>query len=179
MKNNLYTALLEAQKSIDSVAKDSKNTFANYEYVSAETMVKECRTALLKNSIMVWRKSWSYSREAHETYRVESAFCVMHSESGEMIESVVSFPGLLRKGITADKAVACALTSSLSYFLRDLLLLPKFSAAENMDARNDVDEQSSTYTYKKVRAPSGYSGAYQSQLKNDINAKLNFTGVET
>lgn len=141
MQSNFYRALGEAQKSISGISKDSKNNFANYSYVSAEEMVRSARTALFDAGLVAWRKSWSTKLETDGTYNVKSLFFVVHPESGEAVEFDVEFPAVIRKGIPQDKAVACALTSSLSYFLRDLLLLPRFAAEENMDVRDDfIDE---------------------------------------
>lgn len=135
---NLLRALLKAQESIVGVEKKSTNKFSNYDYVSAEDMVKSARKALLESGIVSGRKSWSY-----ESDKVRSTFFLSHPESGECLEATTEFPAVARKGTPEDKALATALTSSLSYFLRDILLLPRFPKNENMDYYTDKHETDS------------------------------------
>lgn len=143
MQANLYKALLSAQKALNGVSKDSSNSFANYSYVSAEMMVRSARAVLFKNGLVLSRKSWSYALDADGAYRVSSTFVLAHPESAESIESTTEFPAVTtRKGLPADKSCAVSLTSSLSYFLRDLLLIPRYAAGENMDEYDDSDTQS-------------------------------------
>lgn len=137
MNGNLYKSLLEAQKSLTGICKDANNDFANYKYVSAEEMVKTAREVLLNNGIVVGRKSWFYAPEPDGTYKVTSFLFATHPESNERVDFTIELPAVTRKGTPQDKAVACALTSSLSYFLRDLLMLPRFDPAENMDTHDD------------------------------------------
>ncbi len=141
MQSNFYKALGEAQKSLSGISKDAKNNHANYNYVSAEEMVKASRAALFHAGLVAGRKSWAIKLEADGAYNVKSLFFVVHAESGESLEFEAEFPAVMRKGMPQDKAVACALTSCLSYFLRDLLLLPRFSAEENMDVHNDFTDE--------------------------------------
>ena len=129
---NLHAALLKAQKSVDGVQKKSTNKFSNYDYVSAEDMVVSARRALLGAGLVAGRKAWEYANN-----RVYCTYFVSHPESGEEMFGATQFPVVERKGTPNDKAVATALTSSLSYFLRDILLLPRFSKSENMDFYND------------------------------------------
>ena len=129
---NLQAALLKAQQSLDGVQKKSTNSFSNYDYVSAEDMVTNARKALLQAGLVAGRKAWSYEKD-----KVKCTFFIAHPDSGEEITGATEFPSVARKGTPEDKALATALTSSLSYFLRDILLLPRFSKSENMDYYED------------------------------------------
>ena len=91
-------------------------------------MVTSARKALHHGGLIAGRKAWKY-----EDGKVKCRFFVAHPDSGEELEGVTEFPSVQRKGTPEDKAIATALTSSLSYFLRDILLLPRFSKSENMD----------------------------------------------
>ena len=62
-------------------------------------------------------------------------FELCHPASGESQTDKADFPAQLKKGTPLDKAVAAALTTSLAYWLRDLLLIPRVD--HEMDKRND------------------------------------------
>jgi hypothetical protein len=82
----------------------------------------------------------------------------LHSSNDSVVMGRVPFPIIGTNGKGDDKAVATALTSSLSYFLRDLLLVPKSDdAAElvrapEMDARDDRTAQTKIAKPAKKRA---------------------------
>jgi hypothetical protein len=59
-----------------------------------------------------------------------------HPASGEVETYHYSFPAIPEKGRPLDKAVAASLTSSMGYWLRDLLLLPRGNEL-SMDNRDD------------------------------------------
>lgn len=130
---NLAEALVLAQSSIDRVAKSSANSFHKYAYTSADTMIAATRSALAVAGLAVRRESWSIT--ADERY-VESVFAIMYGPTGETRTDRVAWPIVAEKGRPVDKALAGALTTSLSYWLRDLLLLPRDDDAE-MDRRDD------------------------------------------
>jgi len=61
---------------------------------------------------------------------------------------MIEFPAIEKKGTPADKAVAAALTTSLNYFLRDLLMIPR-SEEFDMDKTDDTSYLPSP-TFKSV-----------------------------
>jgi hypothetical protein len=130
----LYEALLRAQTSLSSVLKDARNSFSNYNYVSSESMILEARAALLKEGLVLRRSSWHFD-QGGTIPTVSMRFVLAHPESGQMTEDEAQFPVIEKKGTPSDKALAAALTSGLSYYLRDLLLLAR--SDEEMDKRND------------------------------------------
>jgi hypothetical protein len=130
---SLFAALLEAQRAIGSVGKDSRNDFHKYRYVSAEAMISACRSALSDGGLTVRRRSWELSPDG---LFVVSKFEIAYALTGESTTDTVPWAIVVEKGKPADKALASALTTSLSYWLRDLLLLPR-EEEDAMDQRND------------------------------------------
>ncbi len=118
MNTNLYTALLEAQRSLTSVHKDAKNDWGKYGYTSAEEMISQCRKALIDSGLCLARTNWSLAES-----KVHSHFCLTHAESGEHLEFGNEM--LVVSSKNPDKSVLAALTTSLNYALRDLLLIPR------------------------------------------------------
>ena len=131
----LATALLAAQRALPSVAKDAKNSFHHYSYVSAEGMIGACREVLHGAGLAVRRAGWKFDGTP-EGGIVTSTFILTHAASGETANDEVTWPAIPEKGRPIDKALAGALTSSLGYYLRDLLLVPREDEAE-MDRRDD------------------------------------------
>jgi len=64
-------------------------------------------------------------------------YTVAHKDGGAF-ECATSTPAIEEKGRPRDKAVATALTYSLGYFLRGLLLLPRVDEATDVDRRDDT-----------------------------------------
>tara|TARA_R100001510_G_scaffold32925_1_gene29401 strand:- start:4935 stop:5633 length:699 start_codon:yes stop_codon:yes gene_type:complete len=119
----LQQALLNAQKSVSNVGKDAKNSFANYDYVSAEAMIISCRKALHKSGLSFARTNWEM-RNSEIGLTVFSKYVLTHAESGEQIEMVneMIVPPNQKQ---LDKAVLAALTTGLNYTLRDMLMIPR------------------------------------------------------
>lgn len=132
VNKSLEQALLAAQQNIEGVGKGSYNGYSKYKYTSAEEMLTACRTALHSAGLTVRRTCFCYDEKLDVTSTVRLA----HADSKEHEESIIVFPAIIKKGTPADKAIAAALTTSLSYYLRDLLLLPR-SEEFDMDKRDD------------------------------------------
>lgn len=132
----LATALLAAQKALPSVGKDSKNSFHHYAYTSAEGMISSCREALHNAGLTLRRAGWKFDGTP-EGGLVHSQFILAHGVSGESATDEVTWICVPEKGRPLDKALAGALTSSLGYYLRDLLLVPREDESE-MDRRDDT-----------------------------------------
>lgn len=130
---SLSAALLVAQRAVGSVGKDSRNDFHRYRYVSAEAMISACRAALAEGGLTVRRRAWEISDDGAF---VVSKFEVSYALTGESTVDTVPWYAVVEKGKPADKALASALTTSLSYWLRDLLLIPR-EDEETMDNRDD------------------------------------------
>lgn len=129
-------ALVAAQLTMQSVAKDSTNSFHKYKYASADDVIAAARVALNNQGLALIR-SWSIKFNEAGIW-VDSQFSLVHDGSfGVFNAGTVPFPVIEDKGRPLDKALAGALTSSLAYFLRDLLLIPK-DDADQMDRRDDT-----------------------------------------
>jgi hypothetical protein len=143
---NLASALLAAQKALPSVGKDAKNSFHHYSYVSAEAMISACRDALHGAGLTVRRAGWKFDGSP-EGGIVNSTFVLTHGPTGESVSDEIAWICVPEKGRPIDKAMAGALTSSLGYYLRDLLLVPREDESE-MDRRDDTK-----YEPRKAAAP--------------------------
>ena len=133
----LAAALLVAQRSLQAVEKDATNSFHRYAYVSAEQMIGAARSALHSAGLVVFRREWNLREDGVSVFSLVE---VAHPDSGERMLCDFCFPVVCEKGRPIDKAVAGALTTSLSYFLRDLLLVPREDEGA-MDRRDDRPTQ--------------------------------------
>lgn len=145
----LAEALLQAQLAIRSVAKNARNEFSRYDYASADSIMGEARDALHSAGLVALRTGWTYTPVAHEHLKDEekggiltglliSKHRIIHAESGESTDDESMYPVIIAKGKPEDKGLAAALTTSLAYWLRDILLLPR--GLPEVDARDDLDE---------------------------------------
>ena len=137
-------SLVGAQREIKGVGKDAKNAFQNYDYVSAEAIVMASRLALNAHGLTLDREYTIIDPQAVEPLCpiLHSTFVLRHGETGSELVRTTLWYILEGKGRPIDKALAGALTSSLAYFLRDLLLIPKKEEAESLDRRDDRDAPS-------------------------------------
>ena len=163
MKNKLIQALLNAQLSVAGVQKNARNDFAKYDYVSADGMVGQLRLSLLNNGLVFFRRSWSLNNG-----QVHSVFVLSHPESGESEESAVSMPVVETKGRPADKAVLGALTTCLSYVLRDLLLVPRVDELEIDNRSNDDVLSKPKVAPAPASAPSTVGGSEADAVLEEV-----------
>ncbi len=133
-------ALLEAQRAVKPVQKDSRNDHTGYDYASAEAIITESRSALIGAGLVARRSAWTIgTKNECNVSMVEMTFILSHPESAEQSSHVIQFPAQERKGTPLDKAVAAALTSGQAYWLRDLLLIPRVD--HEMDKADDSGYQ--------------------------------------
>lgn len=135
----LYAALARAVAKAQAVAKGSENSFHRYKYASAEALIEEARGALAAEGISVMPISSALSPHAGESghfANVVVTYRVAHKDGGS-VDCNASTPAIREKGRPEDKAVATALTYSLGYFLRTLLMLPRVDAEHDVDQRDD------------------------------------------
>lgn len=139
--DTLAAALLRAQREIEAAAKDSNNKFHGYKYVSADAMVEHARSVLHENGLAFSQVGVSrIGDENAEPRHVEWMLCryrLWHSATGTWMEVEHHMPAVPEKGRPHDKAVCGAMTVSLSYALRGLLLIPREDENEP-DKRNDA-----------------------------------------
>lgn len=114
----------------------------SFKYAGSDHVVAVARDALHESGIAVTRVEYLH-REHTGTARgvLDSLFRVAHT-SGEFFEvTFEDWPVLMGAGRTMDVALRIALTGSVGYFLRDLLLLPRLPEDDpehgGLDERED------------------------------------------
>lgn len=139
----LAAALGKAQAACKPVSHDAHNTHQNYAYTSSEAIIAEGKQALASAglSLLPVRQSLNgWERHGEDRFELERHFLLLHS-SGETLPLCVHWPVCPGKGRPLDKATAAAATLSLSYLLRDLLLMPRVDPADEVNARDDTPKQ--------------------------------------
>ena len=138
-KANVWAALKTAQESLDAVGKGSQNQYHGYNYTSAEDMLKACRKALHDAGLVAYRRSWSI-QQTDLGCMVVNNFCLALATDQQAEEDClcaeVTYPAIPGNGRPLDKAVSAALTTAFSYWLRDILMLPRVDGLE-VDTRDD------------------------------------------
>jgi hypothetical protein len=129
----LAAALVKAQLAAEAVGKDSTNTFHKYKYASAEAMLAEGRQALASAGLALYQRGWEVDSERS----VITVFYTLLHDSGERIGWAAQTSIVPDKGRPQDKAEAAALTYSIAYAIRGLLLLPRVDETASVDARDD------------------------------------------
>ena len=127
--------LLKAQTAVEAVEKASRNDFGGYKYASAEDMITASREVLHKQGLLVTRNGWRVIREPDCTPIVEAVYVLGHKD-GHSVVCATQYPICTGKGRPEDKALNASLTTGLSYFLRDLLLIPRCDV--EVDQRPDT-----------------------------------------
>ena len=127
--------LLKAQQAVEAVEKESRNDFGGYKYASAEDMITASREVLHKHGLLVTRNGWRVVREPDATPLVEAVYILGHKD-GHSVVCATQYPICVGKGRPEDKSLNASLTTGLSYFLRDLLLIPRCD--EEVDQRPDT-----------------------------------------
>lgn len=136
----LYSALVHAQTKAQAVAKDSRNEFHRYAYASTEAIIEEARVALSAAGLALFPGRWALVADGAGNTTVKVEYHLAHT-SGESQHLEVEMPVVPEKGRPIDKALATALTCSMGYLLRGLLLLPRVDPATEMDKRDDRDKE--------------------------------------
>lgn len=155
---DLWRALLVAQKAVKAVSKDSTaevkkngNTLYTYAFASTEDMMHEARQALLEAGLVPQRLGYEVrrtpatvglkDRNGNESTLIEvvSCFRLIHPESGQWEDyPPVAMPIVSHNG--PDKALAGALTYGWSYWLRDVLCIPRKD--DTSPDRREIEPQS-------------------------------------
>lgn len=149
---SLAGALAAAILDAGAVAKAARNDFHRYSYASAESILVEARAALARHGLVAtWHaRGLDMSRAASievvgrkgkqllQVYaHLVGVVRLSYAHSDQVLDTPLEWPVCLEAGKHADKAVAAAQTSALSYALRDLLLLPRVAEGEDIQSRHD------------------------------------------
>jgi len=130
---SLAAALVKAQLAAEAVGKDKANAFHKYKYASAEAMLAEGREALASAGLALMQLGWSVSDSLG---KLHVKYMLLH-DSGEHLTWTTETSIIPDKGRPQDKAEAAALTYSIAYTIRGLLLLPRVDDQASVDARDD------------------------------------------
>jgi hypothetical protein len=159
----LFTALAHARTQAKNVEKDKKNSFHGYKYASAEAVVAEGGLLLSENGLHLLPIATHVDPAMYDAPAPAGKKKARRGEDGEELEGGASPAGTVKilylrrkyllthssgaslqmeqdwaivpeSGRPMDKAVAGAVTASLGYFVRDLLLLPRVDEADDLDA---------------------------------------------
>lgn len=141
-------ALVAAQEAMKAVGKDGRNNHGRYDYSTAEGMIRATRLALNDNGLAFTRKTSSIKMMAGFTDPLLcSTFELVHGLSKGIMDYSQEYPisktSSSGKG-TWDKTTSAALTTSMSYMLRDLLLVVRSDDPE-VDDREDNDQANNAY----------------------------------
>ena len=138
-RSSMAAALLMAQSEMRGVAKDARVEYGKgYDYVSAEQMISAARAALHAAQLSLVRTGWQFldGSDARPPL-VLCDYTLTHVTGEQMQFASLPWPIIEQNGRPLDKALSGALTTSLAYFLRDLLLIPKVDG-EEVDRRDDT-----------------------------------------
>ena len=134
---NLTDALSKARDSCGVAEKKAKNTFHNFNYADADTIISVASQAMQGSGLALISVSDELTVKGTggmAFYALDRKFILSHS-SGEYVPlEVKGWPVVPEKGRPLDKAFATALTSSLAYKLRDLLQMAR-GKEHDMSAR--------------------------------------------
>lgn len=149
----IKSALFEAQRLVEAVSKDAHNDHHKYNYASADAIITEARRclhqvglAVLPVGSVIATSKMSDTDDKGVIFewtqeRLDLTFEVFHSPSGTSMSwppfSVAVIP---ERGRPLDKAEAGARTYAMSYFLRELLLIPR-TGADDRDGQSDEPRQ--------------------------------------
>lgn len=132
-------ALAHAISECHAVTKNAENSHHKYKYASADAIIEEGRKALAAAGLALVPIEASLNgseREGPDRFELVRTFALLHT-SGEITPLRVCWPVVPGNGRPLDKATAAADTSSLSYLLRDLLMMPRVDPSDDMNTRDD------------------------------------------
>ena len=118
-QGDLWAALGIAESRAKAVGHDKRNTHHRYNYASAEAVLTAATEAMAGTGMGLVPTGYQLDGDL-----LTRSYLLTH-ESGQTHRISQVWPLTSRKGSERDKALAGALTSSLAYMLRDLLLMPR------------------------------------------------------
>lgn len=146
----LAGALALAQQKCKPARKDGRNSHHGYRYATADAIIAEAKAALAETGLALIPSEVALNRTESglELFR---RFTLVHV-SGQSMPIQCAWPVEVDRGRPLDKATAAAATTSLSYMLRDLLMIPRQMPEGDMDSRSDVKPAVSARAAKEQAA---------------------------
>lgn len=126
---NLTTKLVKIMAETKRVAKNGRNDFHKYDYVTEADVLEAVREHLVKNNVFIYSSVMNSHKEGDMT-SVQMKHTLVDGDSGEAME-VFSLGQGQDKG---DKGSNKAVTSAIKYFLMKNLLIPTGDDVEATDS---------------------------------------------
>ena len=134
----LLKALRAAIAEAKEVAKGGRNALHSYNYARAEDMIGEAKAILAKHGLAVLSLGRHIRRDEAGGRVLATEWVLFHDEHGEVALGEHEWP-IVEEGRDVGKAFAAADTSSLAYFLRNLLQLPRVEQGGQIDDEKHAD----------------------------------------
>lgn len=134
--NELYKALLAAQKNAKGLKKDGTNKFANFDYVSIEEVVATARELLHECNLVFYPES-----QFVEGDRIIQTYKLVHVPTGEHIPVVRTMIVPDAAKMSPCQAQGAAESYLLKNTLRELLIIPRFDKKEDIDSHDATNNQ--------------------------------------
>ncbi len=170
--SKVYAALVKAQRAApDSLGKIDRNTFANFDYVSADRLVIAGRAALLEGGLVLLPMTTQLAPPVGQAVATLRAIYRLAHESGQWLELVYETPVMTGKGKPEDKGTFGSMTENLGYAYRGVLGIGRLDKDEVTDVsgRDDSDYTPAPPPSQTKQQPSGaqqladeYAGAIAS-----------------
>lgn len=132
--SDLDMALLAAQEDCKGLSKDGNNKFGKFNYSSIEEVVKTCRGLLHKQGLIFFPEEQTMHTEGPAVY-VSQKYCLKHVKSGEtqaITRTMVIPPEM--GDMSLCQIQGAAESYMLKNVLREVLLLPRFDAKDDLDS---------------------------------------------
>lgn len=154
---NIASKLVKIMNETKRVAKNGRNEFHKYDYVTEADVLEAVRENLVKNNVFIFSSVVSTQKEADMT-TVLMNHTIVDGDSGESME-VRSLGQGQDKG---DKGSNKAITSAIKYFLMKNLLIPTGDDVEATDAegKSTGGAKVRAVPAAKVEAASGEKKTY-------------------
>lgn len=163
----LSDALATARDRCKAASKDGYNDFHKYKYASADEVILTAKEALAGTGLAIIPQAQELtvvSAGNLSLYALNRTIFLSHS-SGEYVPLTIrGWPVVPERGRPLDKAFAVALTTSLSYLLRDLLQMPRGDDAD-MNKRDDTKAQAAPPPAARSETPKADNGLIQKHAK--------------
>lgn len=139
-KPELWAALAAAIADAHAVEKDGRHEY--FVYATAEAILQVARVPLARHGLALVpeRAQVAWSKDG-KGGTVTRELRLVHSSGQSVVLETPPWPFEVNRGRPLDKALAGALTGSLRYALRDMLLLPQVDKLEDFNSRQDEEPQ--------------------------------------
>lgn len=152
---SLAGALASARDKCKGALKSSTNTFHKYKYAGADEIIATASDALEGSGlglIPLTEELTVLGSGVTCIYALNRCLLLAHSSGETVLLEIRGWPVVPEKGRPLDKAYAIALTTSLSYKLRDLLQMPRVDPGDDVAAQRDNGQRQAAPPPQDVQA---------------------------